>query len=192
MPREFVAPDGRIFMRTKLLVIEQAQRFAACLQANETRFCDVEWMLSEKAKGDRAYFVQFRPKSRDRQWDQYQRQNDARHIRAIEEGACYVFALDIDCSRPFYWIFNPKSGETYQSDSMTCSCPDFEYRCKKIAGYGVVCKHIQALLHAYTLGEVMPLAEVYDTPEWKAKHPLRRPPYWSSAQAIEEQEEAWS
>lgn len=108
------------------------------------------------------------------QWEQYQRQNDARHLRAMEEGACYVFALDIDCSRPFYWIFNPKSGETYQTDSMTCSCPDFEYRCKKIAGYGVLCKHIQALLHAYTLGEVLSLAEVYDTPEWKAKHPLRR------------------
>jgi hypothetical protein len=65
MPREFVAPDGRIFMRTKLLCQEQAERFAACLQANTTRFCDVEWRLLEKAKGECAYFVQFRPVSED-------------------------------------------------------------------------------------------------------------------------------
>ena len=123
-----------------------------------------------------------------------QRQNDARRIRAMEEGACYVFALDMDSTRPFYWTFNPLSGETYQTDTMTCSCPDFQYRCKKLVGYGVLCKHVQALLHAYELGDVMPLANVYDTPEWKAKHSPCRPAYWqasaSSSSPIDEFEEA--
>ncbi len=172
MPREFIASDGRIFFRTKLLAFEQAQRFALCLQANTTRFCDVDFLLSEKAMGECAYFVQFRPVNEDRQWEQIERQQSARLFRALEEGACYVFALDIDGPRPFYWCFNPKSGETYQTDSGSCTCPDFHYRCKKLEYAALYCKHIHALLHAFEIGELMRLSEVYDTPAWLARHPL--------------------
>src|SRR5689334_10791664 len=107
MPREFIASDGKIFFRTRLLAFEQAKRFAACLQANSTRFCDVDFLLSEKATTERAYFVQFRPLNIDRQWEQIERQQQARRERAMREGACYVFVLDIDSPRPFYWTFNP-------------------------------------------------------------------------------------
>lgn len=174
MPREFIAPDGRIFFRTKLLPCEQAERFARCLSANATRFCEVDWLLSEKAKGERAYFVQFRPANPDRQWDQIDRQNDARKIRAMDEGACYEFVLDMDGERPFYWTFNPKSGETYQTDAGSCSCPDFVYRCQKLTYAALYCKHIHALLHAMEIGEVLPLSEVYDTVEWRVRHPRNR------------------
>lgn len=175
MPREFIASDGRIFFRTKLLSAEQAQRFAACLTANATRFCDVEWLLSEKAKGERAYFVQFRPVNADRQWEQIARQQDARRLRAMEEGACYVFVLDMDSSSPFYWTYNPRSGETYQTDAGSCSCPDFEFRCKKLTHAALYCKHIHALLYAMQIREVLPLSEVFDLPEWQARHLRPRP-----------------
>ena len=169
MPREFIDPGGKVFFRTKLMPFEQAERFARCLTANATRFCEVDWLLSEKAKGDRAYFVQYRPVNPDRQWEQLERQNTARMFRALDEGPCYEFALDTDGPAPFYWIFNPLSGETYQTCSFSCSCPDYEYRCKKLAYAGVHCKHMHALFYAMEHGIILPLSEVCATPEWMEK-----------------------
>ena len=169
MPREFIAPDGKIFFRTKLMPFEQAESFARCLTANVTRFCDVDRLLSEKAKGDRCYFVQFRPVNPERQWEQIERQNSARLFRGMDEGPCYIFALDTDGPRPYYWIFNPLSGETYQTDSFGCSCPDYQFRCKKLAHAALQCKHMHALCFAMENGIIESLSAVLRSPEWMRK-----------------------
>ena len=182
MPREFIDPSGKIFFRTKLLPFEQAERFARCLTANATRFCEAEWILSEKAKGDKCYFVQFRPANPDRQQEQFGRQDMGRKLRGLEEGPCYEFALDTDSIAPFYWIFNPISGETYQTDLFSCSCPDYQFRCRKLAHGPVHCKHMHALCYAMEHRFILPLAEAFSTPEWIAKH-LRPQPAYRSEEA---------
>jgi hypothetical protein len=140
MPHETINSDGTISYRTKLLRdLQFAARFARCLRANATRFCDVEIVPSLKAKGD-AWYVSFRPINRERQIEMLERQADARRQRAAEEGLDYIFWADPDHTGS-YWCFNPKSGETYEVSIFSCTCPDYEFRCKRAA---IQCKHQQA------------------------------------------------
>jgi hypothetical protein len=151
MSRTSILPTGAIVYRTVLLPLAQAANFAKCLQANQTRFCDVEITPSARSKSEK-FFVQFRPVSTDRQGALYQQQYDARKDRAAVEGAEYIFWKDTD-NPGTDWCFNPVSGETYQVSTFECSCPDHQFRCKPA---GLLCKHQQARtlqFEAGTLGK---------------------------------------
>lgn len=135
--------------RTKLLTEERARRFAACLQANG-RFLDVKVEVSKRASSFyRRHFVSYAPASEERQRELLCRQQDSRQRRAETEGSDYLFVLDRDSVQPFYWCYNPRSGETYEVTQFDCSCPDFRYR-----GPGVRCKHMIALQTAVQHEEV--------------------------------------
>lgn len=177
-PREFIAPSGVVYFRTKLLRYDRARRFAKCLKANP-RFCEATVEPSVKARGQACHFVQYRPHNPDRQYQQIDRQQEKRLQKALTEGRCYQWHLDTDGRRPFYWCLST-SGEVYEVTSGDCTCPDYEYRCTKV--YSLRCKHILALEAAYERGELMRLAEVYDTPQWRAKHPYPTPVYAPAAE----------
>src|SRR5579862_1312096 len=120
MPRTFFASDGSLYYRTRLLPYDQAERFARLLKGNATRFVAVDVLTSDKAKGDKIFFVSFQPRNPDRVLDMADRQQESRRRRADDEGADYLFMLDCDGRIPQYWVFNPHSGETYQLDSSRC------------------------------------------------------------------------
>lgn len=170
MPREFIALDGAIYFRTRRLRYDQAKRFAVCLQANP-RFTDVETVLSQRVRSAANAFVQYRPSNVDRQFEQIDRQQAKRRQKALTEGRCYQWFLDTDGSRPFYWCLS-SSGEVYEVDAGSCSCPDYQFRCRKV--YDLRCKHILAYEAACERKEIMRLADVYDSLAWRKKHPLPR------------------
>lgn len=151
-----ITPAG-ITYRTKCLPQPQAERFARCVDANPL-FTDVSLNTSTRAKGERCHFVTFRPVNPDRQQDMAVRQQLSREERAMSEGSAYVWALDKDGGRPFFWLMSA-SGEVYEVDlqGRSCSCPDFQYRCE---GAGLECKHIQALRNGLgTFADFQPVPE---------------------------------
>src|SRR5579871_638117 len=176
MPREFIANDGRIYFRTRLLTCPQADRFARCLRANAERFRDVDVSFNPRAKGERAFFVTFRPVNPDRVVEQIDRQQASRQQRADCHGPSYVYALDIDGERPFYWCLSD-SGETYELDSGECSCPDYQYRLKRADWTGIKCKHILEMQRRFDAGMLQRLSDVYASPEWRARHNRPAPIY---------------
>src|SRR5207248_8599080 len=119
-----------------------AARFAQCVSANP-RFTEVSVGSSSRAKGDACWFVSFRPVSEERQADMAARQQMPREERALTEGSAYVWVLDKDGGRAFFWLMSA-SGEVYEVDPQgrSCSCPDYRYRCE---GTGLKCKHLVAL-----------------------------------------------
>lgn len=131
--------------RTKLLTTDQAWRFAKCVKANIARFdpASVAVIHNSRAKGARRYYVTFAPARTERVAALVAGEQDKRLARAMEQGADYVFLADKDGGRPFWWVWNPVSGETYEVSSDGCSCPDHEYRCRHA---GVACKHRLTLL----------------------------------------------
>jgi hypothetical protein len=163
--------DGFFAYRSRCMEYERAQAFALCLRANSTRFTGVDLSHSERAKGSRSWFVTFAPVNPDRMADIGDRENAARIQRADREGAAYLYMLDVDSPRPFYRVYNPKSGETYELDSSSCSCADFVYRCDKASGFGLKCKHIHEMTRRFDAGELVRLTDAYDTPEWRQAHP---------------------
>jgi predicted nucleic acid-binding Zn finger protein len=125
--------------RTKLLSATQAQRFAACLQANSS-FSAVAVEESPRAKSaDRKHFVSYVPANAARRAEMIEREQDARVVRGFTEGSDYVFCLDD--SHRFFWCLST-SGEVYEVTSASCSCPDHTFRCKP---NGLKCKHQIAL-----------------------------------------------
>jgi hypothetical protein len=139
---EIVAQNGQIVYRTKCLTLDAAARFAKCLVAN-SRFLGVEIAESNRANGDKRWFVQFRPQNPERQAEMRERQQTAREERAQVQQ--FAFCLDKDGGRPFYWCHSLASGEVYQVDAegRGCTCPDFLHRCQP---NGLKCKHALALL----------------------------------------------
>jgi len=133
-----------ITYRSKCLTEPKAQRFARCLEAN-ARFSDITLCRSNRAKSDTCWFVSFRPVSEERQAQMFSKQQMSREERALTEGSAYVWALDKDAGRAFWWLMSA-SGEVYELDlrGRSCSCPDYVYRCQ---GNGLECKHSQALRH---------------------------------------------
>jgi hypothetical protein len=138
MSRTTITQAGAIVYRTKNMDIAHAAAFARCIEANNGRFTSVE--IVEARTKEEAYFVTFRPVSPERQGDMYEQQWNVRKERAEQEGAEYIFWRDTD-NPGTDWCFNPKSGETYQVSTFSCSCPDYVYRCEKA---GLLCKHQQA------------------------------------------------
>jgi predicted nucleic acid-binding Zn finger protein len=126
--------------RTKLMDRRKAEGFAHCLRSNP-RFADVAVAESPRAKSEACYFVSFAPSSEARRAAILDDQQSSRLVRALTEGADYVFCLDTDGGRPFFWYYST-SGEVYEVTSQSCDCPDFLYRCR---ASGLKCKHILAL-----------------------------------------------
>ena len=137
MARTTILQDGTVGYRTKLMEPAQARRFAKCLEAN-SRFRMVDVVVSDRAKSDKNTFVTFHPSSDVRQADIYMGQWEQRQARASAEGGDYIFVQD----RWKTWCYNPISQETYEIDSCGCTCPDFQFRCRKAALH---CKHMIAL-----------------------------------------------
>ena len=135
MPHTTITPDGAIVYRTKLMEREKAGAFARMIGANATRFCDVQ-IVPSNGKTAR-YFVTFRPVSAAKQGDMYQREWDKNADRAEAEGADYIYWRDPDDWRRT-WVFNPKSGETYEMWLGHCACPQKKFRLGRAALH---CKH---------------------------------------------------
>lgn len=160
MPRQFFLPNGRLVYRTRLLPYDKAQAFALCLRANTSRFREVDLILNRRAKGEKTWYVMFSPATTGALYDAADREQEKRAQKANIEGRDYLFCLDTDARRPFYRVFNPKSGETYCLTSHECDCPDFQCRLKRASWSGVVCKHIQEMNRRFETGELVTLASV--------------------------------
>lgn len=145
---ECITNRGELSMRTKLMEIAPAGRFARCLRANP-RFTAVQIESNPRAKGDACYFVTFLPSSPERLEALAQRQQDARADRALSQA--FTFCADKDSGRLFHWCHSHATGEVYEVTPESCNCPDHEYRC---APNGLLCKHQIALLTAVRDGAV--------------------------------------
>jgi predicted nucleic acid-binding Zn finger protein len=133
--RSIITLEGNIAYRTKNFPdLSAAHRFVKCLGGN-SRFVDIEMQQSRFGR----YFVTFRPASEERQADLTALEQDKRNTRAIEK--TFEFWRDPD-NRRLYHCFSVASGETYQITPEDCTCPDWQYRCKKA---GIRCKHEIAL-----------------------------------------------
>jgi hypothetical protein len=171
MSRTTITPTGTICYRSKCLPLSIAASFAKCVQANATRFCDVEIQKSDKSRSEK-FFVTFRPVNPTRQADLYEAQYNARAERAQQEGSEYIFWKDTD-NPGTDWCFNPVSGETYQVSTFSCSCPDYLFRCEKA---GLLCKHQQARtlqFEAGTLGKTDKVTRREQSSEAKAARAAR-------------------
>jgi hypothetical protein len=137
-----VSQSAGITYRSKCLPEPKAVQFAKCVAANP-RFTEVAIEKSGRAKSASCWFVTFKPVSEERQAAMFACQQTSREERALSEGSAYVWALDKDGGRAFWWLMSA-SGEVYELDiqGRSCSCPDYTYRCQ---GAGLECKHIQAL-----------------------------------------------
>jgi hypothetical protein len=124
--------------RTKLMERQRAEQFAKCLEANPL-FTSVTVEESRRSPG--RYLVSFQPANAERRVDMLVREQRSREARARAEGAGYVFCLDTDAGRPFFWCVST-SGEVYETTVESCSCPDHHYR---LRGTGLSCKHQLAL-----------------------------------------------
>jgi predicted nucleic acid-binding Zn finger protein len=138
MSRTTITQTGAIVYRTKTMELSLAAAFARCIEGNSGRFTSVE--IVEARTKEEAYFVTFRPVSTERQGMLYQEQFNIRQQRAEDEGQDYIYWKDEHPGS--WWVFNPKSGETYQVGVFSCTCADYHYRASKI---GVPCKHMHAL-----------------------------------------------
>lgn len=168
--KPLVTTDGYFAYQSKRLTIEQAQSFAACVSANSTRFTNVQTVHDPKAKGARCWRVVFQPVGRNAMAAIGERENHSRLTRAEQEGVDYIYLLDVSAPQPHYRVFNPHSGETYELDSSTCTCPDFQYRCGKVPGFGLYCKHQHEMARRFTTGELVRLADAYHTSEYYSAH----------------------
>lgn len=140
---------GMISFRTRCMDLEHAARFARCLSANETRFRDVEIRESKRAKGEARWFVCFLPLKAERVEKMLDAQQSAREERAATQTFTVVADPDFD----YLHVYSHSSQETYEVSIQvaTCSCPDHTYR---LAGTGVLCKHLLAGAAAVRTGEV--------------------------------------
>ena len=128
------------FYRTKLMDRTRAFQFAQCLEANPL-FAAVEVEESKRSAGK--FFVSYVPSNPERRRELVAREQDKREAKAITEGAEYVFCLDKDAGRPFWWCLST-SGEVYEVTPQACNCPDHTFRC---GPNGLKCKHQLALIH---------------------------------------------
>ena len=135
-----ITTEGAIVYRTKTMTMSRAAAFARMIQSNADRFTSVEIKPAQRTR-IASFIVTFQPVSRERQEDLYEQQFNARKDRAEAEGMDYIFWPDPDRTG-VTWCYNPNSGETYEVQTFSCSCPDYHYRCEKA---GLLCKHQQAL-----------------------------------------------
>jgi hypothetical protein len=121
--------------RTKLLAEAHAQQFASCLRANAL-FSGVMVYESERAKHpERRFFVVYHPSDSDACAAILQRQQERRAAQARAEAGDYLIVPNVD--RRFFWV-QSASGEVYEVTDFSCSCPDYEFRCREAS---IRCKH---------------------------------------------------
>ena len=152
MPREFIAPDGKIYFRTKLMLGSRrsvspaaslptsrafAMWIACCLRRRReiaaTSFSSAP--LIPTASGSRSNGRI--PPACFAAWTKAR----ATSSPSIPTAPAPTTGFSI-----------PLSGETYQTDSFSCSCPDYQFRCKKLAHAALHCKHMHALFFAMEHG----------------------------------------
>lgn len=122
---------GTVEYRSKATARDLAFSFAKCLEANRTRFTDVEVRRSTRSKTEK-WFVAFQPVSASRQAELVADQLKARETRAAERE--YIFWTEnglIHC-----YSFN--SGDIHVLRGRTCTCGDWEFRCRAA---GLPCTH---------------------------------------------------
>lgn len=124
--------------RTRLLTQEHAEQFAACLRAN-VLFDGVMVYESPRAKGDRRWFVVYHPSDPAACEAILTRQQQQRAEKARVEADEYLIVPNDD--RRFFWV-QSASGKVYEVTDFSCSCPDYEHRCRQA---GIRCKHQVAL-----------------------------------------------
>lgn len=124
--------------RTRLMLHNQAERFARCLR-NNPAFGNAFVSESATATSDRRFFVAYHPANPKRLAELLDRQQAKREVKALTEGHGYLFVLDD--TGAFHWCLST-SGECYEVSEAGCSCPDAEYRCRAA---GIQCKHQIAL-----------------------------------------------
>jgi hypothetical protein len=95
MSRVTFDKDGGFSFRTKLMTGIVAKQFQKCVAAN-SRFECVEMVLSQTAKGEKTWFVTFRPSNRERVAAIYERQQASRTFKGYTEGLEYLFVKDTD------------------------------------------------------------------------------------------------
>lgn len=128
--------------QTKAMDHEQAYRFACCLRANP-RFDGVMLYEEPRPRNPRkTHRVVYHPRNEARLAELLARAQGERTVRAVSEGHGYVFALETEKERPFWYCFNPKSGDVWEVCDLGCTCPDWEYRGRSA---GLDCKHMVAL-----------------------------------------------
>lgn len=138
-----ITPKGEVGYRTRLLPQRAAETFARCIGANP-QYQNAEVRESPQARGERRWWVFWRPAA-DRRADAIRQQAQAeRADRAAAEAAGYIWVLDD--TRRFWHLWNPATGGQYQVAlrGETCDCPDYQIRGRA----GLRCKH----LIAFTLG----------------------------------------
>ena len=134
-----VVINGRLGYRSDLMKEQEAFRFARCLTANE-RFTEVFVFHDPRAKGERAWYLQWQPATDEAGLEILARLIAKQNLRAQKEGEQYVW--DAADTGPF-WRVATVSKQVYEvgADGRSCTCPHYEIRLK---AHGVPCKHLIA------------------------------------------------
>jgi len=119
--------------RSRLMTARRAEAFARCLRANR-RFRAVTVERSPLAAGPAAWLVRWHPVSPARCRDLRRRAQEQRAARAP--------GLQVSGGPEWFTVTNPETGAVYYVTAYSCTCPDFEYRCRES---GLACKHIAAV-----------------------------------------------
>lgn len=144
--------SNQVFHRTALLTEARAFSFARCIQGNAL-FQSVTVEISDRAKSEKRYFVQYQPTSTARQLDLLQGQMDAREQRAQGQAGNYRLVAG--------YVWNLTSGDVYETTEHTCDCPDHTFRGAVVGP----CKHIRMVrtgLVAPLETEAAPLPEMVE------------------------------
>lgn len=136
-PRITLDEDGNPVYRTQLLTKDAAERFSRCLLANP-RYLKAEVEESGKAIGLKRFFVCSIPARKERRDAMTNALQDSRIRRAEIEGPDYRWHQDDYSSRHGFVYCESISGEVYEVTHRNCSCPDWEFRCRKAR---IQCKH---------------------------------------------------
>jgi hypothetical protein len=120
--------------RTQLMILPQAQRFAACLRGN-ARFAGVRICESARVRSEKRWYVAFSPSSTARAEAILHRQQESRAARAVSQS--FTFAGN---SREVF-VYSHSSGMTYSldPDGRGCCCEDSIHRCGPSGK--ILCKH---------------------------------------------------
>jgi hypothetical protein len=155
-----VITSDSIYHRTKLMTAQRAANFAKCIEAN-TLFHAVTVERSEKAKGEKAYFVRYQPSNELRTLDMIAAQASARAERAADQRPAY----EVHPAEGFFYCLSP-DGEVYETTEMNCDCPDYTYRGAVVGP----CKHMLMLRSELPKEQPVTVAEIeqmFDTLEPK-------------------------
>jgi hypothetical protein len=129
-----------ITYRTKLISGQQAESFARALTAHPS-FIEVQVEQSPRAKGEKRFYVRYKPTSARCQEAMKDRQQSAREERAKAQ----LFTFVRDESGRYHHCLSHQTGNVYEVTTCSCSCEDKVYRAGPA---GLRCKHELALQFA--------------------------------------------